>query len=317
MSSHKCGACDEAMSEGAHCTACKQTLHFHCAGITEAGHRRLGDRKLTWRCSQCKLSGITQLTSSPRASRPEPETEIASEIRAISTKLAPLEGLKEEIMTLKSEFSDLRSSLTKEFNDTVKEFSVKLNKMKQRIGHMEKVQDQVDRLQSRMDNLEEESDKKDQWSRMNNTEIKGIPQAKNENLFEIVSKLGEKINYKITKQQINFITRVPSLQNDHLKPIVVNFCNRYVKENFVAAARLESKTSPLSTAKIGLQGNHKIYVNDHLTLKNKTLLSKTKKAAAEKNFQYVWVKYAKIHVRKTDTSPVFIVNSERDIAKMV
>uniref|UniRef100_A0A2A4K238 FP protein C-terminal domain-containing protein n=1 Tax=Heliothis virescens TaxID=7102 RepID=A0A2A4K238_HELVI len=317
METNKCGACDETMSEGAHCTVCNQTLHFHCAGITEAGHRKLGDRKLTWRCSKCKLSSITQASNSPRSPRPESESAILSEIRALSAKLAPLEGLKDEILAMKSEFADLKSSLSKEFNDTVKEFSVKINDMEHRILQMEKMQDQVIQLQSRLDKLDEESENKDQWSRMNNVEIKGLPLAKNENLFDILSKIGTKINYNILKTQINFITRVPSQQKDHEKPIIVSFCNRYIKEDFVAAARLESKTSPLSTAQIGMPGNHKIYVNDHLTLKNKILLSKTKKVAAEANFQYVWVKHAKIHARKSDTSPVLFIKSEKDLAKIV
>lgn len=48
--------------------------------------------------------------------------------------------------------------------------------------------------------------------------------------------------YAKNENLINFITRVPSLQNDHIKPTVVNFYNRYVKKDFLAAARLESKT---------------------------------------------------------------------------
>ncbi|KAH9638118.1 hypothetical protein HF086_014979 [Spodoptera exigua] len=305
------------MSEGVHCSVCNQTLHFHCSGITEAGHRKLGDRRLTWRCSKCKISGLTQTTNSPRSPKPESEPTILSEIRALSEKLAPLEGLKDEILAMKSEFADLKSSLSKEFNDTVKEFSVKIINMEQRIVLMENMQDQVNQLQSRLEKLEEESDKQDQWSRMSNVEIKGVPQGKNENLFDILSRIGAKIKYNVPKTQINFITRVPSPQKDRVKPIIVSFCNRYVKEDFVAAARLESKTTPLSTSQIGMPGNHRIYVNDHLTLKSKILLTKTKKAAAETNFQYVWVKHARIHARKTDTSPVLFVKSEKDLAKIV
>lgn len=316
MEIQKCGACNDTLSDGVNCTSCNQILHFHCSGITEAGYRKLGDRKLTWRCIKCKQVN-TQTPSSPRSPYPESNSTVLMEIRALSSKLAPLEGLKNDILALRSEFADLKSSLNQQFNDVVKEFATKIQDMEQRITQMEVVHNQVDNIQLRLDKLEEESDRKDQWSRMNNIEIKGLPQSNNENLFDLISKIGTKIKYQISKTQINFVTRVPSQQKDNIKPIIVRFCNRYAKEDFVAAARYESKTSPLTTNHMGLPGNHKIYINDHLTLKNKNLLSKTKKLAAEKDFRYVWVKHAKIYIRKMDTSPVILVKSEQEIAKLV
>lgn len=80
---------------------------------------------------------------------------------------------------------------------------------------------------------------------------------------------------------------------------------------------VDKKTSPLTVSQLGLSGNQKVFINDHLTAKNKNLLSKAKKTAAEMNFQYVWVKHAKIHVRKSDTTPVILVKSEKDLTKIV
>lgn len=314
-----CSACDESLTDGVRCTRCNQQLHFHCAGITETGFRKLGDRKLTWRCIKCKQIGTTHLSGSddaPKSPRPQPESAVLHEIRVLAEKLAPLEGLKDEIVALKNEFADLKSSFNSKFDEIVKEFGNRMSNMEQRISQLEKVEDQIGQLQSRIDKLEEESSNNEQWSRMNNVEVKGITQTNNENLFEVVEKIGAKINFPVPKNQINFITRVPTKEKD-VKPVIISFCNRYVKENFIAAARLESKTSPLTTSQIGLSGNQKIYINDHLTTKNKILLSKTKKAASETDFRYVWVKHAKIHARKMDTSPIIFVRSEKDLMKIV
>ncbi|KOB77651.1 Uncharacterized protein OBRU01_03716 [Operophtera brumata] len=91
------------------------------------------------------------------------------------------------------------------------------------------------------------------------------------------------------------------------KAIIVSFKNRYVKEEFVAAARAR-KT--LAAPDIGFRDSvRRIYVNDHLT--------KAKSAARDKNFKYIWVKYGKIHLRKNDTSPVFLVSQESDLNKIV
>lgn len=119
----------------------------------------------------------------------------------------------------------------------------------------------MDQLQVRLDKFEEESSSKDRdrrRSRSNNVEIKDVPHKSNENLFDIISKIGTKINYPVTKSQINFITRVPTREKEHNKPIIVSFCNRYVKEDFIAAARLAFKTQHLTASQIGFTTNKKI-----------------------------------------------------------
>lgn len=319
MESQKCGSCGEQLSEGAKCTACNQSLHYHCAGITEGGYRKLGDRKLSWRCHKCRQLnvGATQLPSSPRSPISESDSAVLMEIRALAAKLAPLEGLKNEMSALRNEFVDLRGSFQTQFDDIIKTFGAKIENMEQRIVQLQGVKVQVDGLQARLDKLDDEAESKDQWLRLNNIEVKGIPQSKNENLFEVITKIGQKINYPICKTQINFLARVPTRDKEHTKPIIVGFCNRYVKEDFIAAARYESKTTSMIASHIGLPGNGKIFINDHLTMNNKLLLSKTKKAASEMDFRYVWVKHAKIHARKTDTSPVLVIKTEKDLGKLV
>ncbi|KAJ0169374.1 hypothetical protein K1T71_001502 [Dendrolimus kikuchii] len=301
------------MSEGARCTACLQDLHFHCAGITETGYRKLGDRKLTWRCVKCKQVGSLQTPSSPLL---EPESVLLKEIRAIAQKLAPLESLKDEVSAIRTEFINFKSSFDN-INKELKSFNSKIANVEERLLEVEKSQNLIDKIQTSQDKLEQESSSAEQWSRMNNVEIKGVPQSSNENLFDIIFKIGSQIQYPLNKSQINFVTRVPTRENNIPKPIIISFCNRYVKEDFVAAARYTTKKNPITTGHIGLTGTQKIFVNDHLTIENKSLLSKAKKAAAEMNFQFVWVKHAKIHVRKSDTSHVIIIKSEKDISKIV
>lgn len=291
-------------------------VHFHCGGVNEAGYRRLGDRKLSWRCSRCKQVGNT-MPSSPRSPLSTPDSVVLQEIRALSMKFTALESMKEDIVALKYEFAEFKTSITNQYNEVIKEITGKISNLELRLAEIEKVQSQVAQLQIRLDGLEEDQNNKDQWSRINNIEIKGVPQTSNENLFDIVTKISAKVNYPISKNHINFITRVPTSEKDRIKPIIVCFCQRYVKEDFVAAARHEMKTSIITPAKIGLNGNQKIFVNDHLTIRNKMLLSKTKRSAAEAGFRYVWVKNTKIYARKDDTSPIVIIKTEKDLKKII
>ncbi|CAG9137815.1 unnamed protein product [Plutella xylostella] len=168
-------------------------------------------------------------------------------------------------------------------------------------------------LQSSVDSLQLEQNDKDQWSRLNNVEIKGVPIKNNENLFKIVESLGEHIGLPVLKSQINFVTRVPAY-NSKEKSILIGFLNRYTKEDFVAAGRAKKE---LKACDVGYSScDHRIFFNDHLSPGNKRILTRVKDLARVKNYRYVWVKHAKIHVRKNDGSPATIVKSIDDLNKL-
>ncbi|XP_075980751.1 uncharacterized protein LOC142979606 [Anticarsia gemmatalis] len=93
----------------------------------------------------------------------------------------------------------------------------------------------------------------------------------------------------------NVEIKVPSY-NSKEKPIIISFINRYIKEEFIANARAKKS---LKADDFGYHNSsEKIYVNDHLSADMKILLNKTREAAKKKNFNFVWVKYGKIHYNK-------------------
>lgn len=97
------------------------------------------------------------------------------------------------------------------------------------------------------------------------------------------------------------------------KTIVVAVHSRYIKDDFVSAARKCNITPGV----LGWKGDNRIFVNDHLTVGNKILLSKTKTLARERGFAYTWVAGCKIRVRKNATSPIIVIRSEIDLKKVV
>lgn len=98
------------------------------------------------------------------------------------------------------------------------------------------------------------------------------------------------------------------------KGIRILFINRYTKEEYIAAAR---RIKPITLESLGYSTEGRVFVNEHLTVFNKTLLMKSKALAREKTFRFVWVKHGKIFVRKNDTSASFIVKTEKDLLKIV
>lgn len=188
----------------------------------------------------------------------------------LKSTLAPLINVVAGINEIKTELKGL--------NTSVSQFSAKIQDLEERVGKIESAQEEICQLKTRIVALEDDLNEKNQWMRLNNVEIKGVPLKDRENLLDIVSKLGTKIMCPVSKSNINFVARVPSREsgNSRTKPIIVSFLNRYLKEDFVAAARSMKTLCP---ADIDLEGTNRIYINDHLTVQNKILLSKVKTLA--------------------------------------
>lgn len=237
---------------------------------------------------------------------------VLKEVRDLKLQLAGLPGFFDEVKVMKSELTELKASC--EYSCAkVDDFGVRLSKLEQKIPALERMLDVVNSTQNAVADLKKELGDREQWSRLNNVEVKGVPLRKDENLFSIINALSKKVGYEFPKSQINYISRVPTF-NSKEKSIVVSFLNRYVKEEFIAAARAQKN---LTASDIGFGGDtQRVFVNDHLTPEQKVRLTKTKALKKSRNYLYVWVKYCKIHVRKDDTSPVMIISKDSDLNKL-
>lgn len=322
-----CHRCDIEARDGVQCTLCLNWYDFPCAGITEAGYRKLGDRKATWKCSACKTglaSPLNPPTSKPTAGKVTQVDldNIFQELKKLTDQVSALPQLVEnvrsiqidisELKTLKDEMPDFKKSLD-HVHATVDELTDKLTDVEQEIQSLQKTKEDITRLQQRLEKIETTLHENDQRLRLNNVEIKGVPVTSSENLFTIVSKICTKVNCEVRQEQINYIARVPQRNSKDNKNIIMSLHNRYLRDDFIAAAK---KCKNLTITDIGLNGSGNIYVNDHLTFENKQLLNKAKLLAKEKNFSYIWVKNCKILVKKNKTSPTLVIKSESDLKRI-
>lgn len=305
-----CPKCSEEVTFGATCSLCNNEFHYHCGGVTETGYRRLGDRKATWKCLSCKdtRGPASPMLLAPAGSQEFTLANVMEEIALLNLKMDPLFGLADDVKRIRDDVQELKSKFA--------DISSKITSIERRVTALESQQEQVTELSAKLMELEGTLNDNDQWLRANNVEIKGVPMKANENLFEIVAKIGEKLNYPISKKQINYVTRVPTRSTADPKPIIVSFISRYAKEDFVAAGRLMKV--PLDSHDLGCGlANSRIFVNDHLTFYNKQLLTKAKQAAKKVDFEFIWVKHAKIMARKNSQSKIFHIRNNNDIAKII
>lgn len=122
----------------------------------------------------------------------------------------------------------------------------------------------------------------EQYSRLNNAEIKGVPQTQGEDPCTILKEIGEKIGCPVESTDIDAVHRVPA---KHGQNIIARFCSRTKKADFAAKA----KKARLTTGSIGFrtQGTSRndqaVFINDHLTLDNKRLFAQALALKKKKN----------------------------------
>lgn len=163
--------------------------------------------------------------------------------------------------------------------------------------------------------LEAKLDLLEQQARQCNIEISNIPERRNENLLDLLEGLGKQIGYNIRKEDVVSVHRVPhAAPTNKPKNIVAKFTTRILRDNIISAYRMKKG---LSSEQLGISGtSHKVFVNEHLTLRNKQLFRKAREAANREGFKFVWTKHSTILVREIENTTVLAIRTLKDIEKI-
>lgn len=164
-------------------------------------------------------------------------------------------------------------------------------------------------LKTQNEALEKKVADLEQYSRMNNIEIKGVPLTAGEDCGSILKQMGDVVGCPVSPDDIDTIHRVASRSNE--KAIVARFICRDKKNEFVKKAR----KARLQASQVGFSGgdDRPIFVNDHLTIENKRLFSKALALKKERRWQYLWTENCQIKARQSGDSRVFRIASESDL----
>lgn len=223
----------------------------------------------------------------------------------------------------------------KEILDSIKFLADQQDHLKKRISDIESSQERVntDMLELKKQNAvlenttshqDDKIDRLEYITQMCNIDIRGIPEANNENIMETLKKISKIINYGDTtiplQSEINKMYRLgPKLSEKNPRSIIVSFNSIKSRDDFLLKIKeykksTTSSSSKLNTADLGLsQEAKRIYVSDHLTQKEKFLLSQTKKFARENNYKYHWTSSGRILLRQTDTSKIITIKNIIDL----
>lgn len=237
--------------------------------------------------------------------------------------------LSKLINDLRQEMREMRSVMEKELRKDFKElklsidfFSEQFDKMATRCTKIEKenvglkkenasLSAQCKALQQSVTDTEQRMIDIEQYSRNRNIEIKGIPFDENENLPDLLKKLGDVIAEPMTSADIDVCHRVPR-RDEGCPNVVVQFTSR-TKRNVVLE---KARKKRVDTSQLGASDVSPIYVNEHLCPAVKKLLGQVVAKKHEKGWKYAWTKEGKIYARKSDTTRSLRVTCARDLEKM-
>lgn len=273
------------------CSLNKCKLHFECAGISETTWTNMGNtRQKTWKCKVCRGKPVNSDAISKMHDDflLKMQETIKEQFSIYKTEInEKIEGLTESVEFVSGKIDDYEKHISA-LDNKVKELEKSNNSL---MAHNKVLQNNYDLLQEQLDSLE-------QYNRNRNLQIDGIPFDVQETIPTIISKLsdivGESVNFVVDIQAAH---RVPTQRKSGVKPIIVQFTNRQKRDMFLKKAkRLQLKSTQFKSS----VPETYVYVNEHLTPRNKELLYKAKQLK-EKGFKYIWPKDGKVFVRKSDS----------------
>lgn len=142
-------------------------------------------------------------------------------------------------------------------------------------------------LLSRNEALEERVADLEQYSRMNNVEIKGVPSSQGEDCVAIVRRIGDAVECPVSPADIDTVHRVSSKTTE--KSIIARFCSRDKKMSSLGRLAEPDCALTISASLVAL------------ALKK------------EHKWKRLWTDNCQIKARKADDSRVYRISTESDL----
>lgn len=294
-----CGTGISKQKPSISCSKCKNQYHVTCTDLPVDFVKLRG---VSWTCKPC-LSSADPSHDCATGSEP-----------TLAQLLSVISAIRDDIASFKTEQSVLAESV-KFYGQKIDDFQVEISGFREILKEFKSLKMQVTALKEDNARLQKELNDSQQYTRLNNLEINGVPETKNENILQIVESISQAVGVKVNRSSIDACHRVPTRIPNKPKPIVVKFVSRITKDELLAASK---KKRGVSSSAIGIPTNEStIYVNEHLTISNKKLYGETRSLCKEKNYKYCWTKDCKIFVRKGDDTRVIGIDSSESLKKIV
>lgn len=224
--------------------------------------------------------------------------EIQNSIISMKVELWKLSGEVEEVKRsqgfINAEFETFKKSLATT-TEGVKRVDADVTSLKAVHAHMS----------SQQATFERDINHIQQEQLSNNMLISNVIKTADEDLCATVLKICEILEVELFPRDIFSITRLATRNAKQIEPIMVQFCNRIVKEKIMIAA----KNITLSCRNLRFPIDQRIYFNHHLTAKNQALLQVVRAFKREHNYKFAWFSKGYIYIKRDENSTVLRILS--------
>lgn len=208
----------------------------------------------SWTCPDCDKINHSSIDSATL-------NGLLQDIENIKTKQVEFKVYMDVIDSLKTkhdEFTDAICDLSTKLSLVVK-LNDKVNELDQNIIKIQASNDELIKensiLTQRLSNIE-------QHAYRCNIELTNVTESQNENIFNILSAVGNYLNFKIDKNEIEHIHR--TYIKSSIKPIVVEFHSKSTRDNFLLAYRTCKTQLTPEILGIDNKSDRMIFINEHL-----------------------------------------------------
>ena len=255
---------------------CGGSWHYTCLGIRLEAFTRAKASK-TWNCISCREKATI------KNKEPSSDDDIKTMLSNMMVEIMKIDTIVEKLDSIYIKVQDLehRTNNLETENTTLKR---SLNILGEKVDELE------------------------QRSRIANIEIKGIPMTPNEDCKMIVLDVAKAAGIQAQLGDIQVAHRIMASKN---KQIVAQLSSRAIRIEWMKKFKGERN---LNANKINRAfKDNPVFVNEHLTVRNKTLLQETKSFAKMNNFKFVWVNDNRILMRKTENSKILRIRDQTDL----
>ncbi|XP_048001363.1 uncharacterized protein LOC125238118 [Leguminivora glycinivorella] len=313
------------------------------------------DKKGSWRCVSCRTGNNNlappDINTAPAPSERQhvlqkstsgaPASPVVSDLpsqldQGFASVLKEIKEFRADFSLLKVDLQFCKESISN-INTKLDEFEPRLSDTEDRINIVEGKTSLISKLQTDLNSakmvittLQQENEAREQYSRINNVEISGLPFKKGENLISVLDSIYTVVGLKMEAQFIDSVQRVRRFQpvnsgdggnGDSERPssirepaVIVRFTRRLYKDQLLSAVRARKG---ITTSSIGLNGPAlNLYLGDHLTPASKQLLKRARELKRDNKIAYLWIRDCKILARKTETSRVMVIDNHFDFNKI-
>lgn len=265
------------------CSECGLLFHAKCAKLKPSDVEHITKSEKTWNCKVCvqqKKNNLNRLSLS---------SSFATNNVSLSADDLTLEGIHLKVMEIKNTLASTLHSLGL--------MQAQISTLEETTRLLSEIQKENEMIKAELKTTRERLDNAEYMYHSKHIELREVPFFENENVCATVIKILNKgIDMQLTVDDVEMCYR-KKIKGAPSGTVIVQLRSRSVKEEILAA--LYAKKVAIKAETIFSSCKGRIFINDWLSNNTKMLMREAKIAKTNHNYEFLWVRYGKIMMRKT------------------